>query len=119
MDAAKEMPPVGHYLAREAGSLAGVSGDKIGQWARRGYIRSSQRTHVPRVYSFQDVAEAMVIPVCPPALLPPYPPITAGHRLRHMTEAGDARAAVRPVGSSPLCVPTAPRESQNAENMTR
>ncbi len=33
----------------------------IGQWARRGYISSSRSTDVPRVYSFQDVAEAMVV----------------------------------------------------------
>ncbi len=56
-----EMPPVGFYLAREAGRLAGVSGDQIGQWARRGYIRSSQSLGPPRVYSYQDVAEAMVV----------------------------------------------------------
>jgi uncharacterized protein (DUF433 family) len=55
------MPPRGHYLANEAGQLAGVSGDRIGQWARRGYIRSSQSTGRPRVYSYQDVAEAMVV----------------------------------------------------------
>lgn len=53
--------PRGWYLAREAGQLAGVSGDRIGQWARRGYIRSSRSTGVPRVYSFQDVAEALVV----------------------------------------------------------
>ena len=55
------MPPRGYYLAREVGRLAGVSGDSIGQWARRGYIRSSQSEGRPRVYSFQDVAEAMVV----------------------------------------------------------
>jgi uncharacterized protein (DUF433 family) len=55
------MPPRGHYLAHEVGLLAGVSGDRIGQWARRGYIRSSQHTGSPRVYSYQDVAEAMVV----------------------------------------------------------
>ncbi len=57
----REMPPRGHYLAHEAGGLAGVSGDRIGQWARRGYIRSSQSSGRPRVYSYQDVAEAMVV----------------------------------------------------------
>lgn len=55
------MPPRGHYLAHEVGLLAGVSGDRIGQWARRGYIRSSQHTGRPRIYSYQDVAEAMVV----------------------------------------------------------
>lgn len=58
-----QMPPRGRYLAHEAGRLAGVSGNKIGQWARRGYIRSSLSTagRLPRVYSYQDVAEAIVV----------------------------------------------------------
>jgi uncharacterized protein (DUF433 family) len=55
------LPPRGHYLAHEVGALAGVSGDQVGQWARRGYIKSSQSTGNPRVYSYQDVAEAMVV----------------------------------------------------------
>jgi hypothetical protein len=55
------LPPRGRYLAWEAGQLAGVSGPKMGQWARRGYIRSSVSSRAPRVYSFQDVAEAMVV----------------------------------------------------------
>ena len=55
------LPPRGHYLAHEVGRLAGVSGSTIGQWARNGYIRSSQYEGSPRVYSFQDVAEAMVV----------------------------------------------------------
>jgi len=53
--------PRGHYYAGEVGQLAGVSGKKIGQWARRGYIRSSQSTTVPLVYSYQDVGEAMFV----------------------------------------------------------
>jgi len=57
-----EMRPRGHYLAWEAGQLAGVSGQKIGQWARRDYIRASQDDSAyPKIYSFQDVAEAMVV----------------------------------------------------------
>jgi len=55
------LPPRGHYLAHEAGRLAGVSGNTIGQWAGRGYIRSSQSEESPRVYSYQDVAEAMIV----------------------------------------------------------
>lgn len=55
------MPPRGRYLAWEAGQLAGVSGQTMGQWARRGYIRSSVSSTPPRVYSFQDIAEAMVV----------------------------------------------------------
>jgi DNA-binding transcriptional MerR regulator/uncharacterized protein (DUF433 family) len=58
---ALELPPRGHYLANEVGRLAGVSGRAIGQWARRGYIRSSQSADRPRVYSFQDIAEAMIV----------------------------------------------------------
>lgn len=57
----RDLPPRGHYLAHEVGRLAGVSGRTIGQWARRGYIRSSQSSASPRVYSYQDIAEAMVV----------------------------------------------------------
>lgn len=59
--AVRVMPPRGHYLAHEVGALAGVSGGRIGQWARRGYIRASQSDRRPHVYSYQDVAEAMVV----------------------------------------------------------
>lgn len=53
--------PHGRFLAAEAGELAGVSGTTIGQWARRGYIRSSQSDAEPRVYSVEDVAEAAIV----------------------------------------------------------
>jgi DNA-binding transcriptional MerR regulator len=53
--------PHGHFLAAEAGELAGVSGTTIGQWARRGLIRSSVSDDEPRVYSVEDVAEAAVV----------------------------------------------------------
>lgn len=33
----------------------------MGQWARHGYIRSSWSDLIPRVYSFQDVAEAIAV----------------------------------------------------------
>lgn len=55
------MPPRGFYSAGDVGYLAGVSGHMVGQWAKNGYIRSSQESERPRVYSFQDVAEAMVV----------------------------------------------------------
>lgn len=57
------MPPRGHYLASEVGRLAGVSGHEIGQWARYGYIQASQSKpgQSPKVYSYQDIAEAMVV----------------------------------------------------------
>lgn len=53
--------PRGCYMASEVGQLAGVSGKRIGQWARRGYIRSSLSDASPRIYSYQDIAEAMVV----------------------------------------------------------
>jgi DNA-binding transcriptional MerR regulator len=53
--------PHGHFLAAEVGELAGVSGTTIGQWARRGYIRSSKSVGDPRVYSVEDVAEAAIV----------------------------------------------------------
>ncbi|HEV2414716.1 MAG TPA: hypothetical protein VGX27_07895, partial [Candidatus Dormibacteraeota bacterium] len=53
--------PRGWYLARDVGLLAGVSGNTIGQWARYGYIRSSWSPAIPRVFSFQDVAEAIAV----------------------------------------------------------
>ena len=51
----------GQVLAGEAGELAGVSGNTIGQWARWGYIRPSQSAGVPHVYSVEDVAEAAIV----------------------------------------------------------
>jgi DNA-binding transcriptional MerR regulator len=53
--------PHGHFLAGEAGELAGVSGSTIGQWARWGYIRASQSDGDPHVYSVEDVAEAAIV----------------------------------------------------------
>jgi hypothetical protein len=53
--------PHGHFLAGEAGELAGVSGNTIGQWARWGYIRASQSDGEPHVYSVEDVAEAAIV----------------------------------------------------------
>jgi uncharacterized protein (DUF433 family) len=57
----RNLPPRGRYLAHEVGLLAGVPGHTIGQWARRGYICSSVSEDRPRVYSYQDIAEAMVV----------------------------------------------------------
>ena len=51
----------GSFLAGEVGELAGVSGNTIGQWARRGLIRSSQSDAEPRRYSVEDIAEATVV----------------------------------------------------------
>jgi hypothetical protein len=51
----------GRYLAHEAGRLAGVPGDRIGQWARWGHIRASVSAEDPHVYAFGDVAEALAV----------------------------------------------------------
>lgn len=51
----------GAFRAAEVGEMAGVSGTTIGQWARRGLIRSSQRDTEPRLYSVEDVAEAAIV----------------------------------------------------------
>jgi hypothetical protein len=49
------------YLAHEAARLVGVSGDRIGQWARWGHISASLSTGDPHVYAFADVAAALEI----------------------------------------------------------
>src|SRR3954471_21989024 len=49
------------YLAHDAGMLAGVPGDRIGQWARWGHIRASISSGEPHVYAFSDVAEALAV----------------------------------------------------------
>jgi DNA-binding transcriptional MerR regulator len=51
----------GHLSAGDAGELVGVTGTTIGQWARWGYIRASQSSGEPHVYSVEDVAEAAVV----------------------------------------------------------
>src|SRR5512144_3193877 len=51
----------GSLLAADVGELVGVSGTTVGQWARRGYIRSSQLEREPRVYAVEDVAEAAIV----------------------------------------------------------
>ena len=53
--------PHGSFLAGEAGELAGVPGTTIGQWARRGLIRSSVSDGEPRRYAVEDVAEAAIV----------------------------------------------------------
>lgn len=49
------------YLAHEAGRLAGVPGDRIGQWARWGHLQASVSAAEPHVYAFDDVAEAIAV----------------------------------------------------------
>src|SRR3954454_15590878 len=54
------MRPHGEFRAGEVAEMAGVSGTTVGQWARRGLIRSSQRDEEPRIYSVEGVAEAAI-----------------------------------------------------------
>lgn len=49
------------YLAHQVGRLAGVAGDRIGQWARWGHIQASVSSAEPHVYGFCDVAEAIAV----------------------------------------------------------
>lgn len=58
------------YLAHEAGRLAGVDGDRIGQWARWGHIRASVSAGDPHVYSYEDVADALAVHLLLEAGLP-------------------------------------------------
>jgi uncharacterized protein (DUF433 family) len=52
----------GIFPPHRAGALAGVSGNRIGQWARRRLIRPSYYEGRPaNLYSFYDVAEAIVV----------------------------------------------------------
>lgn len=59
-DLKPEQLPV--YPAHRAGALAGVSGYRIGQWARYGLITPSFYKGRPaNLYAFLDVAEAIVV----------------------------------------------------------
>ena len=49
---------IGHYTAAEVGRLAGVSGRRVGQWARYGIVPSISKR--PHVYSYADAGEAML-----------------------------------------------------------
>jgi uncharacterized protein (DUF433 family) len=53
---------LGVFSPGRAGALAGVSGDRIGQWARYGLIRPTvYRGRPANLYAFYDVAEAIVV----------------------------------------------------------
>lgn len=51
---------MGWYVAPDAAPLVGVTSNRLGQWARRGYVPSSQQLR-PRVYAYQDIAEALAV----------------------------------------------------------
>jgi uncharacterized protein (DUF433 family) len=52
-------PAIGRYSASDVARLAGVSSRRIGQWARYGIIPSVSRK--PRVYSYADAGEAVLV----------------------------------------------------------
>jgi hypothetical protein len=49
------------YSAAEVGHLAGVPGDRVGQWARWGHIAASVSAGDPHVYGWDDTAEAIAV----------------------------------------------------------
>lgn len=49
------------YLAHDVALLAGVPGDRIGQWARWGHIAASVSAGEPHVYSWEDAVEALAV----------------------------------------------------------
>jgi len=54
--------PTGVFSPFRAGALAGISGNRIGQWARYGLIKPTLfRGRPANLYAFHDVAEAIVI----------------------------------------------------------
>ncbi|WP_205697805.1 MerR family transcriptional regulator [Conexibacter sp. SYSU D00693] len=79
--------PHGTLVAHDVAELVGVSGTTIGQWARRGYIRSSQRDHEPRLYSVEDVAEAAIVRALLERGVPRPDVRRAVHRLRETSGA--------------------------------
>ena len=92
------------YLAHEAGRLAGVDGDRIGQWARWGHIRASVSDGEPHVYAFADVADALAVHILEEAGLP-LPVIRAAvehlggeHPLAQGVHLVDGRMAVERAG---------------------
>lgn len=82
----------------------GVSGTTIGQWARRGYIRSSASDREPRLYAFEDVAEAAIVRALLSRGVPHGEVLRAVQRLRMQAPGrpwplNDARLATRRDGT--------------------
>jgi uncharacterized protein (DUF433 family) len=58
----QDTAPRGIFSPFHAGALAGVTGNRIGQWARYGLIKPSFfRGRPANLYEFRDVAEAIVV----------------------------------------------------------
>src|SRR3954465_8518400 len=92
------------YSAHAAGLLAGVPGDRIGQWARWGHIRATISAGDPHVYAFEDVADALAVHILLDAGIP-LPPIRRAvdarggeHPLSHGLHVVDGRLAVERTG---------------------
>lgn len=96
----------GAFRAAEVGEMAGVSGTTVGQWARRGLIRSSQRDTEPRLYSVEDVAEAAMVR----ALL------DAGATHAEIHRAIDRLPGLWPLSTADLAVTTAGRVARRNED---
>jgi uncharacterized protein (DUF433 family)/DNA-binding transcriptional MerR regulator len=58
-EASQRNAPFGHLSPTEVARLAGVTPERVGQWARRGLIRPS-RGRSPHVYSLADAGEALL-----------------------------------------------------------
>lgn len=54
-------PPLGRYSVREVSHLTGVCPRRIGQWARRGCIARSRPESAKHPFSYQDVAETLLV----------------------------------------------------------
>jgi len=70
-DTAVDIPaePRGWYHARDVAQLAGVSAQTTKQWTRNGYILASRDiVGNQNIYSYQDVAEAMIIHASTPCI---------------------------------------------------
>lgn len=53
--------PIGRYSTREVSHLTGVSPRRIGQWARRKCIVRSRPESAKHPFSYQDVAETLMV----------------------------------------------------------
>jgi DNA-binding transcriptional MerR regulator len=87
----------GHLSAGDAGELVGVTGNTIGQWARWGYIRASQSSADPHVYSVEDVAEAAVVRAL---LARNVRHRTVRHAIRHLTDYGQWPLSQAPLATT-------------------
>jgi uncharacterized protein (DUF433 family) len=61
LEGGRDTPPVGWYLATDVAELVGVSRRSVVEWAKHGYIEPHRQQGPPHVFSYQDVAEAMVV----------------------------------------------------------